>query len=249
MIRKVEAWGKRSARAIKRNRIDFLNRKGEKFDWDNDDLSDLERVDEQPKMIDPGVADVPEDDKYDEDPDQGRRVEEKPSYVTRAVAARERAGLNRESPRQARGVDERVGDVIEIDDGWMPADVPPVKPTMTIKTEPGDIPEEPEELQEVPRRSQRNRVPRVPFEPVMEGQRYKEVGFLEKEEFRGDADNSKDLFQTGGAEELNILHTAECVPDGTRATDASYFGEVRTKRGMSSCGQRDQGVYHPRVTV
>ena len=49
-------------RAIKRNCIDFLNRKGEKFDWDNDDLSDLELTDEQPKMIDPGVADVPEED-------------------------------------------------------------------------------------------------------------------------------------------------------------------------------------------
>ena len=59
LIRKVESWGKRSVRAIKRNRIDFLNRKGEKFDWDNDDLSDLEVTDEQPKMIDPGVADVP----------------------------------------------------------------------------------------------------------------------------------------------------------------------------------------------
>ena len=88
MIRKVEAWGKRSVHAIKRNRIDFLNRKGEKFDWDNVDLSDLEVTDEQPKMIDPGVADVPEKDEYDEDPDQDRTVKEKPSYVTRAVAAR-----------------------------------------------------------------------------------------------------------------------------------------------------------------
>ena len=77
LIRKVESWGKRSVRAIKRNRIDFLNRKGEKFDWDNDDLSDLEVTDEQPKMIDPGVADVPEEDEYDEDPDQEKKSKRK----------------------------------------------------------------------------------------------------------------------------------------------------------------------------
>ena len=187
----------------------------------------MEVTDEQPKMIDPGVADVPEKNEYDKDPDQDQKVNEKPSYVTRAVAARKRAGLNRELPCLARGVDERASDVIEIDDDWVPADVPPVKPTMTIKTEPEDVPAEPEELQAVLRRGQRNRVQRVPFEPVMEGQRYKEVGFLEKEEFRGDADISEDIFQTGGAEELNILRAAECVPDGTRATDVSYFGKVR----------------------
>jgi len=65
LIRKVEAWGKKGARAIKRGRIEFLNRKGEKFDWDNDDLTDLEVVDEQPKLIDPGVADIPVPDEYD----------------------------------------------------------------------------------------------------------------------------------------------------------------------------------------
>ena len=73
LLQKVESWGKRSVRAIKRNRIDFLNRKGEQFDWDNDDLSDLEVTDEQPKMIDPGVADVPEKDEYDKDPDHDQR--------------------------------------------------------------------------------------------------------------------------------------------------------------------------------
>ena len=98
-------------------------------------------TDEQPKMIDPGVADVPEEDEYDKDPDQDQKVNEKPSYVTRAVAARERAGLNRELPRSARGVVESAGDVIEIDDDddWVQADVPMIEPTMTIKTEMEDI--------------------------------------------------------------------------------------------------------------
>ena len=36
-----------------------FNRRGEKFDWDNDDLSELEVVSEQPKLVDPGVAEAP----------------------------------------------------------------------------------------------------------------------------------------------------------------------------------------------
>ena len=32
LIKKIEQWGKKGARAIKRGCIDFLNRKGEKFD-------------------------------------------------------------------------------------------------------------------------------------------------------------------------------------------------------------------------
>ena len=32
-----------------------MNRKGEKFDWDNDDLADLKAVDEQPKLIHPDI--------------------------------------------------------------------------------------------------------------------------------------------------------------------------------------------------
>ena len=46
LIQKVEAWGKQGVRAIKRGCIKFFNRKGEKFDWDNDNLSDLAVADE-----------------------------------------------------------------------------------------------------------------------------------------------------------------------------------------------------------
>ena len=130
-------------------------------------------------------------------------------------------------------MDERASGVIEIDDDWVPADIPLVKPTMTIKTEPEDIPAEPEEFQEVLRRGQTNRVQRVPFTPRMEGQHYKEVGFLEKEEFRGDADISEDIFQTGGAEELNSLRAAECVLDGTRAAGCwcKLFWRSKSEKG------------------
>ena len=144
LIRKVEAWGKKGARAIKRGRIKFLNRKGEKFDWDNDDLTDLEVVDEQPKLIDPGVADIPVPDEYDEEITESDE-KERPSYVTRAVLARQRAGLNRESePGAARGVGVlRADDVIVIDDDddtiqgdYQSAFAPP----LTIKVEEANIP-------------------------------------------------------------------------------------------------------------
>ena len=59
LVKKIEEWGKKGAAAIKRGCIEFLNRAGERFDWDNDDLSDLEVVSEQPQLVDPGVAAAP----------------------------------------------------------------------------------------------------------------------------------------------------------------------------------------------
>ena len=122
-------------------------------------------------MIDPGVADVHEEDEYDEDPDHDQKVKEKPSYVTRAVAARERAGLNCELPCAARGVDERASDVIEIDDDddWVQADVPLIEPPLKIKIEAEDIPVESEQEQEVLGGGHRKCTLRVPFSPRMKG--------------------------------------------------------------------------------
>ena len=44
---------------IKKSCIEFLDRKRKKFDWDNGNLSNVELVDEQPRLTDPGVADIP----------------------------------------------------------------------------------------------------------------------------------------------------------------------------------------------
>ena len=67
-MKKIEAWGKKGARAIKKGcRNDFLSRKGETFDWKNDDLSDLEMFSEQPKVVNPGVADILLDDSPDKE--------------------------------------------------------------------------------------------------------------------------------------------------------------------------------------
>ena len=51
LVKKVEAWGKKGARATKKGCIEFLNRNGENIDWENDDLSELEVVNEQPKLV------------------------------------------------------------------------------------------------------------------------------------------------------------------------------------------------------
>ena len=116
LVRKVEEWGKKGVKAIKRGCIDFLNRKGEKFDWDNDDLSELEVVSKQPKLMDPGVAEIPLSAEPEEELGGSPAVTEKPSYVTRAVAAHQRAGLDVESaPRQSRGVEVRADNVISSD--------------------------------------------------------------------------------------------------------------------------------------
>ena len=69
--------GEKGARVIQRDSIEFRNRKGEKFDWENDDLSDLEVANEQPKMTDPGVADISVDANDEEELDGAEAPKEK----------------------------------------------------------------------------------------------------------------------------------------------------------------------------
>ena len=151
-----------------------MNRTGEKFDWDNDDLSELEVVGEQPKLVDPGVAEVPLSAASEEELGGSPVVPEKPSYYARAVAARQHAGLDVESaPRQSRGVEVRADEVIVIDDEGEEAqvDMPvPEAPPLSIKVEQEDIPQDPEESEaSTLRRSTRNRVQRQPFSPRTKG--------------------------------------------------------------------------------
>ena len=100
----MKSGARKGPKRLKRAALIFFNRNGEKFDWDNDDLSELEVVSEQPKLVDPGVAEIPLAAEPKEELGGSRETKEKPSYVTRAVAARRRAGLDVESvPRQSRG--------------------------------------------------------------------------------------------------------------------------------------------------
>ena len=82
----------------------------------NVDLSDLEVVSKQPKVVDQGAADIPLDDGPNEELGGPPEVKEKLLYVTRAIAARRRAGLDVEpEPHQSRGMEVRTDDVIVID--------------------------------------------------------------------------------------------------------------------------------------
>ena len=44
LLKTTNQWGGKGKAAIMQGRIKFLNRNGEKFDWDNDDLGQIEVV-------------------------------------------------------------------------------------------------------------------------------------------------------------------------------------------------------------
>ena len=208
-MKKVEEWGKKGAAAIKRGCIEFLNRAGKKFDWDNDDLSELEVVSEQPKLVDPGVAEAPLPDAPKEELGASSATPEKPLYYTRAVAARRHAGLDVESaPRQSRGVGVRADNVIVIDDdGEETVDIPaPEAPPLSIKIEHEDIPQDSEIDAPVLRRSTRNRVQRQLFSPRTKGQYHKAVGFAESGgSSRSVNHQDEELILPTSTEELNTV--------------------------------------------
>ena len=96
--KKASAWGRQSKEIIAKNAIQFCNRRGGKFDWDNDDMSELKVTTELPKMIHPDmVVNIP-----------GIELEsdflrpailasgEKPDIMTQLAAARLNDGLDEE---------------------------------------------------------------------------------------------------------------------------------------------------------
>ena len=108
IFKEVENWGKRGKRATLRGRIDFLNRKGEKFDWDNNDFADLQAIDKQPKLVHPDIiSEIPRvetADMYDRiiGPTPIGKKEKPPSYAEYAAKAHKNTGLDTDN--QARGV-------------------------------------------------------------------------------------------------------------------------------------------------
>ena len=46
IVKQVNAWGMKSKKEIRKIKLKFQNCKGEKFDWDNEDLEDNENVEE-----------------------------------------------------------------------------------------------------------------------------------------------------------------------------------------------------------
>ena len=89
LLQKVEAWDRKGVCAIKSNHIYFLNRSGKKFDWENKGLSELEVLDDQPKLIDPGVTlEETDSDKYNQDLGVKENENDKSSYTAKVVTVR-----------------------------------------------------------------------------------------------------------------------------------------------------------------
>ena len=60
ILRKANVWEKNGKKAFLKGQIKFLNQKGEKFDWDNDDLKEIEMADKEPKLVQPNfIAEIP----------------------------------------------------------------------------------------------------------------------------------------------------------------------------------------------
>ena len=53
LLNKAEKWGKKGKSAVLRGQIKFLNRHGVKFNWDNDDLEEIELSKTEEKLVQP----------------------------------------------------------------------------------------------------------------------------------------------------------------------------------------------------
>ena len=124
LLKKAEEWGKKGNSTIMRGQIKFLNRHGVQFDWDNDDLEEIELSKTDEKIVQPDfIAEVPGiivQGDYDNiirpKPDAGSD-KEIPSIAKRMAEASENAGRNLEVNTQvkARGVGIGSSDVSGID--------------------------------------------------------------------------------------------------------------------------------------
>ena len=98
LIRKANAWVERGKKDILKVRISFLNRKGEKFDWDNDKLTEIEMADKEKKLVQPNfIAGIPgieveSDCEPIVSPKPKTEPEVKSSYEGRAKNVRKNAG-------------------------------------------------------------------------------------------------------------------------------------------------------------
>ena len=126
LLRKANAWGKKGKKAILKGQIKFMNRKGEKFDWDNDNLTEINMAYKEQKLVQPDfIAEIPgiEVDRYYEPirgPKPNTEPEVKSSYAERANNARKNSDQKTDVVTQSktRGVDDDEDDasVIEIEE-------------------------------------------------------------------------------------------------------------------------------------
>ena len=119
LLRKSNELGGKGKKAVLKGRIKFLNQEGERFDWDNDDLTEIKMADKEPKLVQPNfISEIPgievESD-YDQiiGPKPNTEPEVNSSYAERAKNARENAGQKTDVVTQSK---TRVVDDDEDDD-------------------------------------------------------------------------------------------------------------------------------------
>ena len=106
-----------------RNKLEFLNRNGEKFDWENDDLAEIEVKTKEEKLVQPDfiaeIPGIPLESDYQEiqPPNTSSQVQKMPA-AQRTAAARKNAGRDMQMTTQIkpRGVDagDEEASVIDI---------------------------------------------------------------------------------------------------------------------------------------
>ena len=123
IVKQVNAWGMKSKREIRKIKLKFQNRKGNFFDWDNEELEDNENVEEgQENLIHPDVIDEIPGVELESDYENTMGtallddVDLVKDSIEQAAAAKKHFDMGKHnimSHYQIKGVD----DVIEIDSG------------------------------------------------------------------------------------------------------------------------------------
>ena len=121
-----EHVGEKDKKAILRGQTKFMNRKGEKFDWDNDDLTEIEMANKEPKLIQSNfIAEIPcIEVKSDYEPIIGPKPNTEPevksSYAQRTKNAHKNAGRKKDVVTQSNTIvvdnDVDVASIIEIEE-------------------------------------------------------------------------------------------------------------------------------------
>ena len=110
MLKIAYKWGRKIKKLVIKDSIKLLNRKGNKFDWDKDKLSNLEVKKDPLKIIHPDIPEELPGIEFERDHNTPSRVtvRSKPSVTKQAAAARISAGVDEppEDSTVTRGVDD-----------------------------------------------------------------------------------------------------------------------------------------------
>ena len=90
----MNAWGKESKHQEYGNKLKFLNRTNEKYDWDNDELNDDEGLDEEDPAHPNLPAEISGADLESECMNHGSPIQEEVVDIMRAATARANANLS-----------------------------------------------------------------------------------------------------------------------------------------------------------